>query len=829
VRKVRRAIWRGCSIAVAALLLAVVAPPVLAKDAALSITSVSQQDLDGDGQPDVTVIDVPFVTKHDRIFVYDTGNDMVESTNWRIATDFDNDTWVYDIGSDGSAQLIVRYGREAGHAVAYVYDDRWGGGGVAFEVSGKQVVVTESPFWTARLVSNGDWLLPDGRVNLNLHADLDGPIATFDRIPAFYVADHMQHDGTSDVAFDEVADGTGNGRYAVKRLLARSPPDLGFERAGLWSNEGRYETAPYRHAFFPFLPGIAADEPADVNLRYFDRPPRLAVDWEKGTITGIRLDGYPIGHGFHFNDSDYIVPGAINNVSFESPQAYYDLLKDRDRFPDVHVRFFTRPAGDEAVWAYPTAQERPWQVVSYDWKLFDTRSLRWDFKLAGAGNYEDIREPVQFGDFAVRMVPFDKLLHWITDRTWKLTTFLAREGDGYDSSEGLYEWMPDSGDDARNSERAFGARDASFAFMLGASATPPAEFFTSTYPGFRAERRFAEPNRFGLYFSPIDHKLHLLGAEAGIWNIDGREQLRYENLGGGSYLDHWVFRPRGGGVRDVYATKDWLIYSDGTKVVLKKATVAPSLFETLPPRDRSEFLSQKQRLLDEAPAFARTDLLAMVRQFAGPEWEIDGGEIREFRRSGDRFRFVLTLRPGFSTQDGDPVRLRGLGAGEYVVTYDRGFEIQRLTPPDLSVLVVTNGIRALRQNAIEVGVTNRGLEDLPGAMVELWAASGKAPDSKVATTTTSVLSGESVSAVLPWAPPAAGAWTLKVLVRSADGEVISQTRSVTVDSSVTASVADIAAATTTPTSLLVVALTLFGLGVLVTVPMYLVRRSRRLD
>ena len=76
-------------------------------------------------------------------------------------------------------------------------------------------------------------------------------------------------------------------------ISSELPPDLGFERAGLWSNEGRYGTALYARAFFPFLPGIATDESVDVNMRYFDRPPRLAVDWQNGQISGIRQQATP--------------------------------------------------------------------------------------------------------------------------------------------------------------------------------------------------------------------------------------------------------------------------------------------------------------------------------------------------------------------------------------------------------------------------------------------------------------------------------------------------------------------------------------------------------
>src|SRR5262245_26744913 len=81
--------------------------PAYADEEGVTIFSVTQQDLNGDGRPDLTIIDCAFATAHDRIYVVDQGGDMRASTNWREATDFRNDVWLYDIGARGSVQLIV--------------------------------------------------------------------------------------------------------------------------------------------------------------------------------------------------------------------------------------------------------------------------------------------------------------------------------------------------------------------------------------------------------------------------------------------------------------------------------------------------------------------------------------------------------------------------------------------------------------------------------------------------------------------------------------------------------------------------------------------------
>ena len=46
-----------------------------------------------------------------------------------------------------------------------------------------------------------------------------------------------------------------------------------------------------------------------------------------------------------------------------------------------------------------------------------------------------------------------------------------------------------------------------------------------------------------LYQSAVDHKLHLRGAESGVWNLDDLHRLRYARLGGDAYLkqlEAWI-------------------------------------------------------------------------------------------------------------------------------------------------------------------------------------------------------------------------------------------------------------------------------------------------
>jgi hypothetical protein len=145
-------------------------PPPVGAD----VFSVIQQDTNGDGRPDMTIIDAAFITQHDRVTVYDGGHNMRSSDRWWEATDFTDDTWAFDSGAEGSAQLIIQFRIENGHTIASVWDDANGDGKVKYEVAKGLPWVTELPFPTLTVEADGDWLLPNGSLNPVFTWSLDG-------------------------------------------------------------------------------------------------------------------------------------------------------------------------------------------------------------------------------------------------------------------------------------------------------------------------------------------------------------------------------------------------------------------------------------------------------------------------------------------------------------------------------------------------------------------------------------------------------------------------------------------------------------------------------
>ena len=764
--------------ALATLLIGAILPapgPVYA-DSAPVVHQVRQQDIDNDGQPDLAIIEASFATEHDLIYVADQGDDMAWSANWRSATDFLNDIWLYDIGGDSTIQLIVVFTNENGRAAGYLYDDRDGDGQVSHERNGTTVEILESPYWTSRIVSESDWLLSDGRINLAVNIELDGPHRPMlDRMPQDYVDEWLQHDGSVDISFEQATDADGIATYAITRLEADSPPGEGFQRTRINSNDRRTPVSPHDVAFFPFL-AIPPDrqEPTYARLRYFDLPPNIHVDWEHGKVDSVVLDGYPIGHGWHANDDQYAIRGQMNDVSFESPQAYYDLANENDAFPELHIRLFTRPPRDPNMYFLPGMTTIPWQVVRYDWRLLpDPGRLVWDFKVGVAGNHM-IDSLVRLGDTSFRMVPFNELPWWVTERDWKLTTFVAREGDGYDSSEGIYEWEPDAGaDPIRAPDRfVFEARDAAFGYMLGTREEKPDAYFQTTYPGFRAERRFSGPDRPYLYFSPVDKKFHLRGAEAGIWTIDDSRSIRYSDLDGDGYLDRWQYLEDGEVRRELIRLARHLLYTDDHQISLKAVDVAHSILETVPPRNEEEWREQSQFLQANLPSFAPEDFTAMFDQVPGRTWRVRGGTMRDVRPDGSGYRFVLSLEQGFRVRGRSGPNLGGLTAGSYLVTYGESFSVEQSVPAALSATLAPIALTSLQINEVPINLRNDGLEDVIEATVDLWATSPTGVGSSVATQDVQLLGRRSMTSKLLWAPPSPGRWVLTPRIRQPDGQLV---------------------------------------------------------
>lgn len=741
----------------------------LAHASAMDPTMVEQRDLDGDGQPDLTILQGAFMTGNDVIQVYDTNADMTWATQWQQATDFENDIWVFDAGADGEPELILVFGSLSGRQVADVYTDCDGDDHVSYQITSARLDVAECTSWSVSVAADSTWYQDNGEINLNLTFWHDGYTdESFEQIPmVFRPYFTAKPDGEIDDIL-EIVDANRDGvpEYALRRTLTLFPTQYNRSTSGLRVNAGSHHPAPYSdQLFWPLL--VTVEEAPRYN--YFDHVPAIFVDWEHSEVEAT-LEGYPIEVGYHVNSWGAWEKNTVNQVSFENPQAYYDLAADRDGWPELHIRMEYYGPSDPFWRVVPSRRAR--NDIRYSWNQDNSPDLVWDYKVALAGDHL-VDSVVQFADFGIKTIPYEALPSWIVEQAWAWGTLVATEGGGYRSSEGIYEWGAtyDFQTDVRDSDtRVPGSAIALNQYLTGASVEPPDRFFESIRAPWRGEFAYLEDRPF-LYLSPVDRKLHLRHALKGIWNTGDESEIRVADRDGDAYVDEWLFSRGGILQRQLNLAPDHLILSDSTaeRAEVKRTKVGPVLFETLPPHDHNSWQRLGAQLEAYLPSFAPDDFAAMADQFDGPATRIEGATLRSYRPQGDGFRFVLDARPGFrilSDPEGWASKLTAPGA--YAISFDgMAWDARPATPaaPRAGELLVGEPgqpLRALEWTSIEILLQNDGLEDV--LELPVYAVlTGPAGQQEVLTTTVSLLPAEGSQHVAwDWAPPAAGAWQARI-------------------------------------------------------------------
>ena len=745
--------------------LALFPTPVQAQTA-IPVFGVSQSDLDGDGRPDLTAVDCAFASAHDRILILDRAGNMGAGTEILAVADFRDDIWIFDVGADGTAQLVLMFTQDGERRVADLYDDRNGDGQVSYRVRPRSVEVTESPHWHVRIMARSDWFLPDGRVNPALVFQIDGYILRYlewgEAAPAPQGA---RRGATTDGGVDwelEVVDVNGDGiaDYQLQRLLALSPPDAHIFRSTLYVNRRPRPPQPYPDAlFWPLLVGKHDYE----SYNYFDRPPAVAVDWDRAQIDRAGILGYPTEQGYHINSWVRWRKGEINYANFENPMAYYDLAGDSDGYAELMVRFEVFAAGDSAL-SQEVAQQggftRPIVQVDYSWD--QNNDGRWDYEVSMAG-FHPVTDEVAFGDFAVRTVPYERIPDWVMGRDWAIATFVAAESGGYWSSEGMGDWNVNRGFRDGHLVEPSGLRDL---YLTGLLAEPPLENYADIRRGMRGEYAPEPVGRPTLYWSPVDGRLHLVGAEGGVWNVDGRAVVRYADRNRDGYLDQWEYVAPEGRARRLNVLPGFLLYTGDGEVVLKRADVPLAAFTILPPRNSDEWRLLQDRLGALPPPVPPEGLRDILSRWQGPETRWVGAAARDLQVTSRGFRFILDVGPGAqAVSSGEEGFTPPVAPGAYRVVWEDGRpSVRPLTPAALGLVSLeVEATREGEEATVRALFRNFGLDDARQVPLCVLLESPQGAR-RVLTATLSVLPGEGERELLwGWRPSVAGTWNVAVM------------------------------------------------------------------
>jgi hypothetical protein len=679
--------------------------------------------------------------------------------------------------------LVVRLSRQPGAdlAVAEVFDAPPGQNYVPINIRGDRLILDPSLTPTIAIKALGGWWTRDGMVNYNLDIQVNGPIY------AMWGGGYDVKTGPSSwTALIKP------GEPAVN-IKVRDPNQEGIPKSDLRSllpafpGHGYYRTNyAERKCSSPLNidRGVAPPWPYVAQVGEFEQPvgklqPPIVVDWEKGRITYfselVTVRNQNCSYSLYSLNS--LTPGTVNQPNFETPFAFYDLSGQGNGRPNLILRTERYPAGDP--WFTNT---HDFQTIRYSWRE-TVGDWRWDYKIEVLGSHPyTFQTSIAGGDIVIDAPDYESFPRWVIERNWPVVTFIDTEDTNYRSSEGIYDWFP---------------REIGEGYVFGQDERVDPKAFSAITAHLRGEYRYTQNIRPGLYFSSLDNRLHLIGAEGGVWSLGEERVLRMHNVDGGSYINGWTREHIAGEVapsderiqtdtntvlnvnvpgtveESLHALDGYLIYSGPMGAELRQAQYQYSSFEVFPPTDKASWQSFRDQL---APYAAQkrdpSDLKSWLNSFPGKTLAIAGGQISDVRATSDGFRFVVDLQPGFQAQASDLLDLRRLQPGRYVVTYNGHFSAEPLTPPIFSASIPSTTLTQLELGTVQVALRNNGLQDVPETTLELWAVPPQGQATLVATRTITLLSQTPIMSTVQWAPSSAGQWTLTPKLRQPNGQLI---------------------------------------------------------
>ena len=466
------------------------------------------------------------------------------------------------------------------------------------------------------------------------------------------------------------------------------------------------------HGLLPTWPFVAEDLGYSYEQDIGTFRPPIIVDWEAGTIKTfseiVTLRNQNCSYGMH--SIERVVPGVLNSPNFETPFAFYDLSGEGVGYPNLLLRTQRDRENDAALYL---DQNPETLSVRYSWRN-RVGDGQWDYKIDVIGHHPyDNVTPIAGGMALIDAPAYEDFPEWVVNREWPATSFVAVEDEYFKSNEGIYEWS------MRNLFRDY---------YYGWDSEPYLTPFEDIRPGFRGEYRLEENRSPALYFSPIDNRLHLKWAEAGLQRLNSDQVVRFQNLDGDATIDVWsreVFPIQEedaevqpdhiapAAVETLYALDGYLLHSKNETVTVLETAYNPALFETLPPVDSPTW----RRHRDQMAAFEEerrdaSDLRKWLDAFPGREGAVSGATLTNLRITDQGFRFELNLHQDFEIVEEDFLGLSGLDPGSYLVTYsEASFDITEQAPADLNFAIKhLDDFWAVTES--EVTIENHGQSDL---------------------------------------------------------------------------------------------------------------------
>jgi hypothetical protein len=361
---------------------------------------------------------------------------------------------------------------------------------------------------------------------------------------------------------------------------------------------------------------------------------------------------------------------------------------------------------------------------------------------------------IHFPEFAINAIAPEDLPSWIAEEEWRAATFVEVNIPSYWTSERVYEY---TAEDERNV--------VPYRYLTGLISDPPNEVFEKIDPGFRGEYALDMNGPARLYFSPVDRRLHLLGATAGIWNLGEGRELRYGSLGT-AHIRRWTLTDGGRIEAELYLANDHLVYasSDGVSIGELEESNVPDLLT--PPRNHEEWVAMGELVREQgADQFEPDDLETMFGQAVLSVRSVPEASVSDVRLTQAGFEVVMDLPRVPRNADW----LAGRRPGTYVISYreGEGFSARRARPATIEVsapIPVGEPALAGTETTLAINVRNLGDIDDTGVRVTAYAGRSSAQMQPIGSTRVDVPAGESREARIAWLPSASGEWLVQARI-----------------------------------------------------------------
>ncbi len=653
-----------------------------------------------------------------RTFAIEKEGAVVYDENGNGVADQSGDTWVYDTNEDGLAELIIQY-QQAEALTAYIYDDATGDGRVDYEIGETGIRILE-PEWRVKVTARDNrWIFPDGGADWNLDLVFDsgfslvGSMAAIPRqtcwgknqkAPVIALSDQSISPDGQQRKIDGIPD------FSIRYWDFNNDgiPDLEWRNTNgvdmvdsmfvNLSSKWRIQTDHQ----FPLLGTV------------------LFVDWQSARIADVRILIYT-----YLNNAGYNLitihpspaPGQPG-YAFEDPFAYYSLLDNQACTPDLIIRLVSEAQDKNNPSLISYIESR------YSWAS-SSEDIRYRLYLLGRVGSTDT---VDYPPYPVGQISYQDLPSFVTSSMWQAASFAEYEGKAsLPYYEGIYEnllYTPS----LRN-------------VILYNRKIILLDYFPVLLQ-LREEYNFTDFNRSPrLYFSPIDLRLHLVGARQGIIIFDAKtsqndtgfnftnEELShgtitlyswtsYADQDQDGYVDTWTHYENGLPTMQLVFRKGAALLSTQNSLAIKPLPdqLAASAWENTPPGSQTALQDFQNRMQGASQRHSLDDLGSIFKDLPGQAIELKNASLLSVSAQNKNLIAEistpgLTLPPSLT---GNPEGSQ-LPSGTYILSENEGsiqIDIPAQKELQLSTITADSPTEVARPGAVKFSVENPGLQDV---------------------------------------------------------------------------------------------------------------------